>query len=99
LKDGVTAGPPPTGVNTWLVKWRGTFEEPEDRYVFKRERPPTDQMTTSIMFKRGEEGEMVLSGVLCKGCFVVPYKGVRIGDTPARGPKDSSVEELWESKK
>lgn len=99
LKDGVTAGPPPTGVNQWLVKWRGAYDDPELSKYVKRERGPTDVMTTSITFKRGEEGKLVLSGVLVGSCIIVPYKGVRIGETLPRGPNDPSIEELWVSKK
>jgi len=99
LKAGVTAGPPPKGVNQWLIKWRGILDEPGVPNSFKRERGPTDEMTTSITFKRGEEGKLVLSGVLVGGCLVVPYTGVRIGETSPRGRNDPSIEELWDSKK
>jgi hypothetical protein len=56
-------------------------------------------MTTSIMFKRGEEGKLVLSGVSVRGCMFIPYTGVRIGETPPRGPDEPSIEELWDQKK
>ncbi len=99
MKVGVTAGPPPKGFNQWLIKRRGILDEPGVPKSFKRERGPTDEMTTSITFKRGEEGKLVLSGILVGGCLVVPYTGVRIGETPPRGRNDPSIEELWGSKK
>jgi hypothetical protein len=99
LKVGVAAGPPPKGVNQWLIKWRGIFDEPGISNTVRRETGPKDEMTTSITFKRGGEGKLVLSGVLVGGCLVVPYTGVRIGETPPRGPNDPSIEELWDQKK
>jgi hypothetical protein len=99
LKDGVTAGPPPKGVNTWLIKWRGILDESGILNTVRRERGPTDKITTDIAFKRGEEGKLVLDGVLVRGCIVVPFTGVRISDTPPRGPNDPSIEELWDQKK
>jgi hypothetical protein len=94
LKDGLTAGLPPKGVNNWLIKWRGILDETGNPKTFTRQRGPTDEMTTDITFKRGEEGNLVLSSVLVRGCTVVPFTGVRISDTPPKGPNDPSIEEL-----
>jgi hypothetical protein len=99
LKDGVTAGPPPKGVDSWLIKWRGILDESGISKTVRRERGPTDEMTTSLTFKRGEEGKLVLDGVLVRGCIVDPFTGVRISDTPPRGHNDLSIEELWDQKK
>jgi hypothetical protein len=98
LKNRVTAGPP-KGVNNWLIKWRGIFDEPEIPKTVRRNRGPTDEMTTDTTFKRGEDEKLVLSGVLVRGCIVVPFIGVRIGDTPPRGPNGPSAKELWNQKK
>ena len=56
----VTADPQPKGVNEWLIKWRGKFDEPGIPNALKSKCGPTDVMTTSMTFKRGEEGKLVL---------------------------------------
>jgi hypothetical protein len=95
LEPGMVAGPSPHGVNDWIVKWRG---------VIKADDPPgpTDNSSADISFKMGEEGKLVLSGVLIKGYtsgILFFFEGVKTGDLDARGPNEPTLETLWEKQK
>lgn len=102
LEEGVMAGPPPQGVNDWLIKWRGPLDLPLPSSQAARESKTkdviTDEMTTNFTVRRGENGTLSLRGVMCNGVRVNPFHGVRIGDAPPRADNAPTIETLWKQR-
>lgn len=97
LKDDVKAGLPPHGVHEWMIKWRGFFTDPDMLEKFNQP-SPKDKITTSIIFRAGDDGKMSSSFILVGDFALKFFKGVRIGDGKPRAPNDPTIEELWEEK-
>lgn len=97
LKEGVRAGPPPEGINSWLIKWRGTLVDKLEKYMPEKAKkdPKHDAFTTNFTVKRGEDDTLVLRGVIVEGCIIRSFTGVRIGDEETRGASDPTIATLW----